>query len=166
MRRTAGVDNLAARTALRRGIALLRQQAILCWDDGAGHTGRAAFVRRRVAANWLSELDLLYGMSLDGGRAGRVALRFAQAAADVPCCPRDLSRLRALKRTREVLRYTHGIVRRPDRRGGETMSLGWYDRHGRHLVRLRPGERIEVRACDLEDVCGFYERLAATDSNP
>ena len=72
-------------------------------------------------------------------------------------------RLRALGKARDCLFHCAGIVRRPDARGGNIMTVGWpgFPADGLSLRHFSLGERLVVKAVDLENVCDFYDDIAS-----
>ena len=72
----------------------------------------------------------------------------------------DERRLRALFRSTAALRHCAGLARRPDRRGGASMTLGWPGGGG-GLASVALGAPVDPTAADLGSVCAFYDRVAA-----
>ncbi|WP_174280608.1 hypothetical protein [Sphingomonas bacterium] len=154
----------AAVATMRRGTAFL--------GGGLSRSGGApvgASYRARLAGNGLRELDrflnLLIDAALEAGggdarpRQANTAAKYRAIAPGDRRGVADHRRLLALGRSRACLFYCDGVVRRPDRRGGATMTLGWPGADGRLEVR-RLGEQLWLDAADLGDIARFYRRLA------
>lgn len=151
----------AALATMRRGAAFLGGGLTLA---GAGPI--AGRYRARLAGNGLRELDRFLNLLLDAaaGQDARpdqanTAAKYRAAAPTGPAMVADHQRLLALGRSRACLFYCEGVVRRPDRRGGLTMTLGWPDARGR-LGVARLGDELRVDSADLDDVARFYRDLA------
>lgn len=154
----------AALATIRRGATFL--------EGGLALAGAAPIVgpyRARLTGNGLRELDRFLNLLLDvaseaagnpslPGQANTAAKYQASAVVDARSAA-DHRRLLALGRSRACLCYCDGIVRRPDTRGGASMTLGWRDPLG-NLGRARLGEELCPGAAELRDVAHFYHDLA------
>ncbi len=154
----------AALGTMRRGATFL--------GDGLAFPGAAPIAgrhRARLAGNGLRELDRFLNLLLDAAAraAGQdprpyqanTAAKYRALAPTGSRTRDDHRRLLALGRSRACLFYCEGVVRRPDRRGGTTMTMGWPDARGR-LGTARLGERLSLDAADFGDIARFYHDLA------
>ena len=160
----------AALRTMRRGATFLGNGLAL--PGAAPIAGR---YRARLAGNGLRELDRFLNLLLDAAtrvagldeRPGQ-ANTAAKYRALEPIGSRardDHRRLLALGRSRACLFYCEGVVRRPDRRGGTTMTMGWPDARGR-LGTARLGEELSLDAADFDDIARFYRGLADRIADP
>ena len=153
----------AAFANLERALALLQRNAL--------PEGR---YRVQVIANYLRELDQLLNLLIDEVAIAADPIRFARAtlsrqrntAAKLDNLRRllqipnpDDRRLRAIGRSRDCLFHCKGIVRRPDQRGGDSMTAGWPDEHFA-LRTFALGGPLGLAKRDLDDVCRFYGEIA------
>lgn len=154
----------AAIATMRRGTAFMGGGLVRAGGERVGDRYRA-----RLAGNSLRELDRFLNLLIDaaveaGGGAARphqanTAAKYRTIAPMGRRGTADHRRLLALGRSRACLFYCDGVVRRPDRRGGATMTIGWPGADGRLGVR-RLGEELRIDAADLGDIAAFYRRLA------
>ena len=165
---TVGCALVEAATTVRRGAAFMARG--LSHPRAPPASDPMAERRRaRLAGNALRELDRFLNLLIDaateaaGGAArpdqANTAAKYRALAATGRQASEDHRRLLALGRSRACLFYCEGAVRRPDRRGGATMTAGWPDGRGRPLV-LQLGQRLRPDHRALDDVARFYEALA------
>lgn len=169
MRLIAGGELARAHATLERGAHFLGRGLA---GDAAMPQAIAGRYRAKVIGNGLRELDRflchlvqalaeMRGMTMpeaEWNTANKVArLRQHLGLADP-----DRDRLLALARTRDCLFHCGGLVRRPDARGGAAMTIAWYGAGGTGLRRVALGERLEVSAPELLEICHYYRALAAT----
>lgn len=126
--------------------------------------------RAKVIGNGLRELDrflchfvqaLAEARGIAMREEGRnTANKVTQLRGQLGLPDPDRARLVALARTRNCLFHCSGLVERPDMRGGSTMTIAWYGAGGRALRRAALGERLEVSAPELLEICLYYQALA------
>ena len=132
----------------------------------------------RMIANVLRELDCLLSILIDEtalaidpeleprpafGRQRNTANKLRNLHTTLRLSTPRHDRLRALGKARDCLFHCAGIVRRPDARGGNIMTVGWpgFPADGLSLRHFSLGERLVVKAVDLENVCDFYDDIAS-----
>lgn len=155
-----------AHATLERGARFLGQG--LAW--GGAPRRIAGRYRAKVVGNGLRELDRFLchlvqalaearGLAMpeaESNTANKVArLRHLLGVSDP-----DRARLLALARTRDCLFHCSGLVQRPDARGGAAMTIAWYGSGGIALRHVALGERLEVSAPELLEICHYYRALA------
>ncbi len=126
--------------------------------------------RAKVIGNGLRELDrflchfvqaLAEARGIAMREEGRnTANKVTQLRGQLGLPDPDRARLIALARTRNCLFHCSGLVERPDMRGGSTMTIAWYGAGGTTLRRAALGERLEVSAPELLEICLYYQALA------
>lgn len=163
-----------ASATLFRGAAFLGAclRAPIAHDVESRSPAIAGRHRAKVIGNGLRELDRFLNLLIDAVstaqglpvRPGQhnTANKLAVYRAALALPHDDGGRLRALGRSRDCLFHCGGRVRRGDRRGGLTMTIGWPERPGHEapLRRVIVGEDLTVTRGDLDDVCRFYRRIA------
>lgn len=163
-----------ASATLFRGAAFLGAclRAPIAHDAESGSLAIEGRYRAKVIGNGLRELDRFLNLLIDAASAARglpvrpgqhnTANKLAAYRAAISLPHHDDMRLRALGRSRDCLFYCGGRVRRGDRRGGVTMTIGWPERpgHDAPLRRVIVGQELTVTRGDLDDVCRFYRRIA------
>lgn len=164
---TPGEELVRAHATLERGAHFLGKGLSLHPGMPRAISGR---YRAKVTGNGLRELDrflchlvqavaAMRGIAMpeqERNTANKVArLRRCLGVADP-----DRARLLALARTRDCLFHCSGFVRRPDVRGGATMTIAWYGAGGIALRRVVLGERLEPSAPELLEICLYYRALA------
>lgn len=147
---------------------------------GLNHAGLAPIdgrYRAKVIGNGLRELDRFLSVLLDEvalaagwelpdlrrlANVRNTANKLALVHDRLGRSADDLSRLRALGRSRNCLFHCDGVVRRGDERHAASMTVGWpADVRGNGAgAQLALGESLAVTAADLAWVCAFYDRLA------
>jgi len=150
--------------------ACLRTQTVQ--DVESGSPAIAGRHRAKVIGNGLRELDRFLNLLIDAAstaeglpvhpdqRNTANKLSAYRAAKSLP--NHDEARLLALGRSRDCLFHCGGRVRRGDRRGAVTMTVGWPVRAGcgAPLDRVMVGQDLTVTRGDLDDVCLFYREIA------
>ncbi len=156
-----------AHATLQRGADFLAQGLS---REGArpAITGR---YRARVLGNGLRELDRFLSLLIDAlaGACGialpagerETANKLASLRAMTGAPHDDHARLTALARSRDCLFHCEGLVRRGDRRGDASMTVGWPMREGAVLPRVAIGERLSLSGAELDEICGYYRAIAA-----
>lgn len=141
-------------------------------DVESGLPAIAGRHRAKVIGNGLRELDRFLNLLIDaastaeglpvhpGQRNTANKLSAYRAAKSLP--NHDEARLRALGRSRDCLFHCGGRVRRGDRRGAMTMTVGWPALAGcdAPLDRVMVGQDLTVTRGELDDVCLFYREIA------
>jgi hypothetical protein len=163
-----------ASSTLLRGATFLGAclRTPIAHDVESGSPAIAGCYRAKVIGNGLRELDRFLNLLIDaastaeglpvhpGQRNTANKLSAYRAAKSLP--NDDDARLRALGRSRDCLFHCGGRVRRGDRRGAMTMTVGWSARTGyaAPLARVMVGQDLTVTRSDLDDVCLFYREIA------
>jgi len=127
--------------------------------------------RARVLGNGLRELDRFLSLLIDALAGARgitlpagereTASKLASLRARTGAPHDDHARLIALARSRDCLFHCEGLVRRGDRRGDISMTVGWPMRDGVALPRVAIGERLSLSGAELDEICGYYRAIAA-----
>jgi hypothetical protein len=163
----AGGELARAHATLERGAQFLGQGLVR--EQGTPRPVQGRY-RAKVIGNGLRELDrflchLVQALAEARGIAMReegrnTANKVTQLRGHLGLDDPDRARLVALARTRDCLFHCSGLVGRPDMRGGSTMTIAWYGAGGTTLRRAALGERLEVSAPELLEICLYYRELA------
>ncbi|MEP9361278.1 hypothetical protein [Sphingomonas sp. KR3-1] len=126
--------------------------------------------RAKVIGNGLRELDrflqhLLQALAATRGialpeRERNTANKVARLRELLGVADPDRARLLALGRTRDCLFHCGGLVRRGDARDGGAMTIPWRGAGSAALRRVPLGERLELSAAELLEICHYYRALA------
>lgn len=156
-----------AHATLERGAHFLGQGLALAPGAPRAISGR---YRAKVIGNGLRELDrflchLVQAVAVVRGialpeRERNTANKIARLRRSLALADPDRARLLALGRTRDCLFHCGGMVRRPDMRGGSTMTIAWHGAGEPVLRRALLGERLEPSASELLEISLYYRALA------
>lgn len=162
---------VVAHGTLLRGAGHVRSDIGAIWNERRRvECPRGLWLRARVTANALRELDRFLnllldaaaehaGLHADGGRRHTPnKLQAFQAAFGAPD-PHHHA-LMSIGRARDCLFHCRGVVRRADRGGGAHLTLAWREPHRRFGRRVAIGERLDLTPRDMCDIGSVYEQVA------
>ncbi|PAX09100.1 hypothetical protein [Sphingomonas lenta] len=142
------------------------------WDEPVRvDCAQRSWLRDRVTANALRELDRFLNLLIDvaaehaglrtwgGRRRTPNKLSALQSALGSPRLHHEA--LRSIGRVRDCLFHCGGLVRRPDHRQSDVLTLMWRAGSTRRRATLAIGDRIDLTAADVLAICELYRRIAA-----
>lgn len=163
---------LAAQETLLRGTVHVDTHVSAIWEKPEGGCcTRRSWLRARVTANALRELDRFLNLLIDAAaehaglraRAGQrhTPNKLSALQSDLGAPGMHHEVLRSIGRVRDCLFHCGGLVRGPDHRHSNVLTLAWRAGSARQRATLAVGDRIDLTAADVLTICALYRRIAA-----